>query len=391
MTTDPFERAVLLERAGDEATGAGHYDRAEGLLREALELRRAAGNRIAIAGAIASLGATLAGIYRTEAALELLEPALVEFADLAGESPFIAIGSQLARAYMLGYQNARAIEVADPVLAAAEHADLVPIIADTLVTKGTALGALGRGYEAIGVINAGRTLAEANGLSSIVLRAVLNGSTHEGDLRAALASLRAGLALARRLGRHRQVALIIGNATEPALRLGDWDWALDEADALLADEFESVDRALVQGARFQLRRCRGLPTDQDLAELEAVLAQSTEPNSISNVLDTHAWDAWVAGRYQDAFHDFTRLAELDPSNAPYGYSLAGRAALWNRRLNDAIASLDGLNETGAHRSSLEAGRRTLEAGIAALDGRPDDAVPLYREALRAWRELGLVW
>jgi hypothetical protein len=40
---------------------------------------------------------------------------------------------------------------------------------------------------------------------------------------------------------------------------------------------------------------------------------------------------------------------------------------------------------------VEADRLTTRAGIAALEGRPDDALSLYREALRAWRALGLAW
>ena len=33
----------------------------------------------------------------------------------------------------------------------------------------------------------------------------------------------------------------------------------------------------------------------------------------------------------------------------------------------------------------------VRAGLAALEGRPTDALPLYREALRAWRDLSLAW
>jgi hypothetical protein len=33
----------------------------------------------------------------------------------------------------------------------------------------------------------------------------------------------------------------------------------------------------------------------------------------------------------------------------------------------------------------------MRAGIAALEGRPADALALYRQALRDWRELGCVW
>ena len=33
----------------------------------------------------------------------------------------------------------------------------------------------------------------------------------------------------------------------------------------------------------------------------------------------------------------------------------------------------------------------IRAGIAALEGRSRDALGLYRELLREWRDLGLVW
>ena len=53
--------------------------------------------------------------------------------------------------------------------------------------------------------------------------------------------------------------------------------------------------------------------------------------------------------------------------------------------------LRALDESGFHGPAIEAGRLTIRAGIAALDGRPADALGLYREALAAWRDLGLVW
>ncbi len=34
---------------------------------------------------------------------------------------------------------------------------------------------------------------------------------------------------------------------------------------------------------------------------------------------------------------------------------------------------------------------TIRAGLAALEGRPADALGQYREALRGWHELGLAW
>jgi hypothetical protein len=46
---------------------------------------------------------------------------------------------------------------------------------------------------------------------------------------------------------------------------------------------------------------------------------------------------------------------------------------------------------GVHGPANEADRRTIRAGLAALEGRPAEALPLYREALRVWRDFGLAW
>jgi hypothetical protein len=80
---------------------------------------------------------------RVDAARAHLERATAEFADLDGTAELAMIQGQLARAYFLSEDHRRAIEVADRVLETAEHADLIPLLADTLVTKGTALGASG--------------------------------------------------------------------------------------------------------------------------------------------------------------------------------------------------------------------------------------------------------
>ncbi len=128
---------------------------------------------------------------------------------------------------MLGEEPERAVAVADRVLAAAERADLVALVADTLVTKGSALANLRRGYEGSGAIETGMRLAERHGLALTALRARHNLgtlATHEGDWRAALGIARAGLAEARRLGRRDSVLGFLGIAWEAGFWTGDWDW-----------------------------------------------------------------------------------------------------------------------------------------------------------------------
>jgi hypothetical protein len=40
---------------------------------------------------------------------------------------------------------------------------------------------------------------------------------------------------------------------------------------------------------------------------------------------------------------------------------------------------------------MDASRAASRAGVSALEGRADDAITLYREALDRWAELGLEW
>jgi hypothetical protein len=80
------------------------------------------------------------------------------------------------------------------------------------------------------------------------------------------------------------------------------------------------------------------------------------------------------------------VADLAPS-----LPRAARAALWSGAGAAARDDLAALVGSGFHGPAIEADRRTIQAGIAAFEGRPADALPLYREAIRAWRDLGLAW
>jgi hypothetical protein len=68
---------------------------------------------------------------------------------------------------------------------------------------------------------------------------------------------------------------------------------------------------------------------------------------------------------------------------------AAHAALWTGDIEGARADLAAVDATGVHGPSVEADRRTIRAGIAAAEGRTSEALVLYREGLRAWRDLGL--
>jgi hypothetical protein len=50
-----------------------------------------------------------------------------------------------------------------------------------------------------------------------------------------------------------------------------------------------------------------------------------------------------------------------------------------------------LARTGAQGKAIDVDRTAIAAGLAALEGRRDDAVAGYRAALAGWRDLGLPW
>jgi len=393
VTTDPADTADLLERAGEAASSAGRRDEAEAHLRRAIAAQREFGDRPAIAGATAALGRTLLSAYRTLDALALLEPAAEEFADLATDPEGIALLSQLARAYFFSEENRRSIEIADRVLEAAEHADLPGIVADTLVSKGTALASLGRAIEGTAVIAAGRDLAEANGLATTVLRANNNLAFIEGlrDPRSALQTSRAGLVLARRLGIRDWISSFVGNLGEFGLRTGDWEQGLAELEAALDEEWDASDRAFLVLNTLCLQALRGEPTADRIAEVSGFVATSGDPQIQSNGALTAGLVAFARGDLAASRSEWHRAASLVSAIAPIALSRAARAAIWMGDPTAAGDDLAALDASGFHGPAIEAERATIRAGLRALEGRAADALTLYREALRTWRDVGLAW
>jgi hypothetical protein len=305
----------------------------------------------------------------------------------------MALGGQLARAYMLTAEHRRAIEVADRVLEAAERADLGAIVADTLVTKGSALALLGRAIEGLAVLLGGQALAEARGLGPTQLRGLINRTSIEAgrDPRAALATARDGLVLARRLGQRAHAASLLGNGVENALRTGDWPWALGEINAALADEHEVADRlTLLQAAAF-LHAVRGEPVAGLLDELDELVGDRSDPTLRANVVLAQAMAAFSESRDADARQRWHRVAAFSLDHVSDALARAARVAIWAGDETGAAGDLAALDASGIHGPAIEADRTVLRAGLAALAGRTTEALAGYRDALRSWRDLGLPW
>jgi class 3 adenylate cyclase/tetratricopeptide (TPR) repeat protein len=392
-TTEPGDRAELLGLAGREAQAAGRHEIAERHLRGALEVRRQIGDRPGIARALADVASALIDSWRSLEAVVVLEAALAEFGDLAEDQGVIRIQSQLARALMLAAQAERAIVVADAALTSAEHADLHELVADTLVTKGTALSHVGRTIEGLGAIAAGQALAEADGLDAVVMRAALNGSSvwvidHPAK---AIAMAREGLGVARRLGNRSYATTLIGNAAEAAVRTGEWSWGVTEVESALEDDIDPVDRVGMLAALVQFRALRGAPAAGLLEEATRLAGTEPEPQMRANLYMGQAFVAMVAGDLREARDAFRAAGRLSPPALAPASQMAARLSVWLGDAEGCAADLATLVVSGFHGRAVEAGIRTSEAGLAALAGRPAEARALYREALEAWRDLGCLW
>ena len=393
VTTDPAEESDLLERAGDAAGIAGRLERAEALLRRGAGIARERGDRRATARITAALGRVLLSERRTADAIGILEAGAMEFADLAPDPGLVALESQLARSHFLFEDLRLSVEVADRVLEAAEHLDLPEILADTLVTKGSALGGLGRLTEGNGLIEIGQRLAESMGLHTTALRAMNNRSVGliEIDPGAALEASRAGAALSRRLGHRHLLFGFLGGSAFGGFMVGEWDRAITDARSGLAEDPETADRVLLLNNLSSVLACRGESAADVMAEIERLTVGETDPALLAYAADARAFIAFAEGRLDDAGDDWWALATLQPSTASWNLYLAARPALWSGHRARAAEALERLDATGVHGRITELHRLSIRAGLAALDGRGAEALGLYRETIRGYRERGLPW
>jgi tetratricopeptide (TPR) repeat protein len=391
VTTDPVDEAALHERAAKSAFVLQRVDRAERHFKAALALRAGLGDRIAEARTTADFGRALLSFFHFEPAIALLTEASERFKDLGDEATLSRLDGQLARAWFLNDDFPRAVAVADRVLASADPLELVEIVADTLVTRGSALAFLGRRYEGIGAVETGQRLAAAYSFSATENRALNNLSSllRDTDPRAGLEAARAGMAISRRLGI--RSFHLLENARDQAIRLGEWDWIAAELAAVLEEEGDALDRTSALVGTIMIQAYRGASTAERLAELEAIPMSSDDTVKPVSLAEAEGAIAFADGRYDLARTRNVEMGELFLQSRLEARLLAARCALL---AGDVAAARDDLAMAGTverRGRTIAAGRTTIEAGLAALNGRARDALGLYREALREWRDMGLEW
>ena len=392
VTTSDAERAELHVRAGDAGSRSGEHADANEHYRAASALFRALGDARSDLTVATLIGRNLLDAYETDAAIIELREGLERHRDFAGDPAYVALEGQLARAHFFHDELADSIAVSDRVLDRAEHHNLIEVLADTLITKGTALVGLGRAREGSMLIAGGSDIAEAAGLPATVLRAAVNRGFAESldSQRTSFESSRAAIALARRLGLRSFLTILTGNASEYAIATGDWDWAEQEL-AGHGEDLEPSHRAIILGGLAFVAAVRGRDPSRELEELRRISEHAGDVSTTTQFLFTTGLCSLVTGRHADAMRDFEDAMSRIVTTSSDSRLLATRAALWSGDHARLAAHLRELDETGEFGRSIEANRQSLHAGLTAIEGRADDAAELFRQSRRVFAELELPW
>jgi hypothetical protein len=202
---------------------------------------------------------------------------------------------------------------------------------------------------------------------------------------------KAGFDDAQRLGIRPLQATLHQNAADSAIRVGEWDWAVEVLERLLVTELEVEDRSSLRSVVLIIAALRGEVTESEIAAHEGALEGNAD-RQIGVGKATPRLHADVAGgRWEDVESRCVELVSLDRIGGTAHLFLAGRVAVWRRdaeALRRMIERHEGLR---VHGQAISLERVAMRAGLAALDGRTADAHSGYRDAVAGWRDLGLEW
>ncbi len=393
LASDPAEKADLLMRAAVSADAGGSYALAEEFVRQAIGAYQAVDDQAGLARASALLGQVLVDGGQHGPAIDVLEGALRQLPESGVDVAKAVLLANLSRALFRHHEAPeRAIDAADRALAIAERLDPDGIIAEAFINKGSALLDLGRRREGAAILEAAVRLAESGRFFGTEARARHNlGVSLFGDepLRATEV-VRGAFELSKRVGNRSMAVWSCGTLGIFAFLVGgDWDAVLVELQEATATAAAPLDLLRLLAAESMIRVSRGGLTEDLWARLEENGKQVSDLVGVGVFEYAKGYRALVNGDPASAHAAFVRSADTVPSGTGIFVPNLGRPGLWQRELEwakDAAARLDADKDTtAAQRTSQIA----IHAGIAALEGRSDEAAAGYGEALKHYRALGL--
>ena len=391
ITADPADELELRTDAAHAAVGAGRLEGASTHLERAVELATAQGADGARRRAIAALAHVLTE-GRQEQARRLLTEALAEPGLTAADDGYVDLAEAMASILMRSGNHAEAVRYCEQALPAAEERQLTQLTVELLITRGVSLSNVNRTIESLATLTGAMEIADRHNFPDSVFRAAINVAyaIEPEDPRAGLEAVRSALGRARRVGRRWAIRYLVGNASEAAIQIGDWDWALDQIRDASSEDDEAPERLWFGAMETQIAAARGVDVDERVAELRQLAAQFDDPQYLGLAAAAGISAGLASGRYRQVIDLVVSHAPVVQGVVDAGPPQAYRAAL---RTGDAAVVRQQLETYASARKGRRttADREAMEGGRAALEGRRSDARAHYLEALRLHRELDLSW
>jgi tetratricopeptide (TPR) repeat protein len=390
LTPPGAKRGELLESSGDAADATGNWLRASELFQSALQEYNALRDRDGVGRANAGLATVLTHQRRYADALAIAEAAYLELGDTGAVLVRTRLANLIAMSYSHGLDLHKSLEWAEVALELSENINDLEQFSTAGYSRAVALFSLGRHYEATMLQRGLVLLAESVGLIRDQARSLmaLSISTMADDPRSSLRSLWTAVELAERIGARQVGYTAMENYAELCVGIGDWDDAQEKLDALP----EEFDHEYLAATKAMLSALKG---DFDAASAWLRTAPLEDPGTaefaqgVATQLQSSAFIHLAMGDLVRAFQDAQRSIQVDPRglNVDIGVGIAGRAALWMLDVDGARWALDAGQHTRGRR--FAATLESLIAGIAALEGRLDEAVARYASTRVVLLELEL--
>ena len=350
------------------------------------------GDPVARRRAIGSLGNILIEGHQ-DRAFDLLTEAMAEPGLTPDDDGYVEIAESLAKLFMRRSRFAEAVALAERALPAAESRGLTVEAVELLTTRAVSLSNINRPIESVSSLMGVIALAERHNLHDSLLRATINlgYALDPDDPEAGYRVSREGAAKARQWGQRFGLRYLVGNATNGAIMVGDWDWALGQVRDPLWDDAEPAERIWLGSTEAEIRAGRGEPVADLIGELRDLVAGFDDPQYRGNI-EYASWMAMMAsGNYAGL---------IDAGRASFAWAgqgaidaappLVSRAALRTGQadvIREMLVVFAGTRKGRVATACLAA----MEGALATVEGRRTDARAHFLEALRLFRELGLAW
>jgi class 3 adenylate cyclase/tetratricopeptide (TPR) repeat protein len=387
VTSGGAARAGILDLAMEASRMAMQYDRAIAFGEEAVGVYQAEGDVAGEALATAKMARPLIFADRPSDAIERMERALEKLGDDHQEIR-AELYAALANANATIGAPDRGLGWVERALPIAERLGLMDLLLRAVRLKSWTLYDLGRHQESL-MLARGR-LALVEEMGSLLDRAgasiQLGVGLLDDDPAASLEAALEAAALARRGGDRTMEGFALGNAAETGMWAGWWA----EAESALQQLRErNVAHPNLASLEPMLAALRGDTTGaiHRLDEIAADLEGAESVQTRTTYLGIRAMVDLADGDAPAAFEHAMAAVTADPSgiNSSMALSVAGRAALW---LGDQVKAREALAAMEVFRGRwMRAVMATVEAGLAALDGTPEESLSGYRRAIEAWRVL----